>query len=749
MRNVPVKFDEMRKRIFLGVAGENLATQLDIDCSSVLAVHPDAIFSVLVRRREGENSYPAMAGVVPDANGMVQYSVTSTDTAYAGWVLVEIQAIQDNMIAKTCALQCHVRESLDPQGDIPAPPTPGWVQMVMDAAARSETSAATSASSAEEASASKDAAAVSAKASEASKEKAAELVEAFETEEAARQRAEAERAREEAARETAEAQRQQDTADAIGRANTATTNANTAAQNATDKGNYAEMQGQLAEAVIDDVEAAALISSAPLRPRTTPWAASVDAPAAAGSRLGVVGDADCNVYHIGKNIFDYTAPPNSRSNLTSEVIDGGIRCTTTATGNASITYYLPLWILGRTITVQARCKSISGDAGGQRIWVHFGTGSNTSVQTLLTVDLRHGVGAGTVTIPLTLPDGAEWLALRLYANYSTDTATAGAVVEFAGIQMELGDTATPYQPFVGSETLTLTANQPITTKAYGDDHLVASAGNIQVTYSQSAEARDAELFVPVSDTAPVASLDGIARDTQLGIAAYVTTPQEGVPSPDAPIPIEGKESVTATITDGGDRSYTLTHTPPKPLYGVGTAQDSWEPSIGRLTRRLQDVVFDGTEGWSISPATGAGGITLFSLSLPGAKLYGASIATGNAMCDSYNLVTTGFTTMQIGDCRIGTNSSQTATLIYLATGDTTVEELQARLAANPIKVAYELATPIVTYFEPIDTPSWPGTNTVYTDAGGDTEISGWQEPVFAVKRLQEQITALQGQVTGG
>jgi len=85
-----------------------------------------------VRRRDNV-TYPAAAGLIPDANGFAFYVLTDTDTAIPGEFVLEIQAIQGDKIVKSNIIESWIEDSLSADTDTPPPSEPSWVQDILKA----------------------------------------------------------------------------------------------------------------------------------------------------------------------------------------------------------------------------------------------------------------------------------------------------------------------------------------------------------------------------------------------------------------------------------------------------------------------------------------------------------------------------------------------------------------------------------------------------------------------------------------
>ena len=126
MRDITLALDRIGAYVLmLGRVGENRATQVTIDMSSVIQRYPDAIGSITVKQPDNKE-YPA---VVTQADGMLTWVITSADIGDkpgTGAAQITVRSA-DGTIIKTAIAATRVEESLgSPQ--TPAPdPVKGWV----------------------------------------------------------------------------------------------------------------------------------------------------------------------------------------------------------------------------------------------------------------------------------------------------------------------------------------------------------------------------------------------------------------------------------------------------------------------------------------------------------------------------------------------------------------------------------------------------------------------------------------------
>ncbi len=130
MRDITLALDRVGSYVLmLGRAGENRATRVTIDMSSVIQRYPDAIGSITVKQPDN-NEYPA---VVTQTDGMLTWVITSADIGNkpgTGAAQITVRSA-DGTIIKTAIATTRVAESLGS----PQTPAPEPVQAWVDSAA--------------------------------------------------------------------------------------------------------------------------------------------------------------------------------------------------------------------------------------------------------------------------------------------------------------------------------------------------------------------------------------------------------------------------------------------------------------------------------------------------------------------------------------------------------------------------------------------------------------------------------------
>ena len=123
--------------IDLGRQGENLARTVEIDVSGMLAQWPDAVITLLVKRKH--DAEPYIADTTVD-NGVLSWPITTVETADAGDGKLEIRATCGEVIAKSATGSFRVTASLTGSGTEPPATEQGWVEKVLEAGAGVEQS---------------------------------------------------------------------------------------------------------------------------------------------------------------------------------------------------------------------------------------------------------------------------------------------------------------------------------------------------------------------------------------------------------------------------------------------------------------------------------------------------------------------------------------------------------------------------------------------------------------------------------
>lgn len=116
--------------INLGIQGENNARQIQLDISRLATLFGAGTAQLLHRRPGDDGPYPV--AVVQSGNA-VTWTVTSSDTEFAGEGQAELQYFVGDTLAKTESYTTTIAVSLGEAGDVPPAPQAGWVTQVLQA----------------------------------------------------------------------------------------------------------------------------------------------------------------------------------------------------------------------------------------------------------------------------------------------------------------------------------------------------------------------------------------------------------------------------------------------------------------------------------------------------------------------------------------------------------------------------------------------------------------------------------------
>lgn len=118
MRSVSIRLADLAKAtIPVGFAGENLHTQVRIDCLKIFEEYPDALATLTVQPPEGE-PYPTI--VTRDGDEVV-WDVTNSDLIHEGKGELQLSFVENEVVVKSYVGQYRVLKSILPSGEIPDP----------------------------------------------------------------------------------------------------------------------------------------------------------------------------------------------------------------------------------------------------------------------------------------------------------------------------------------------------------------------------------------------------------------------------------------------------------------------------------------------------------------------------------------------------------------------------------------------------------------------------------------------------
>lgn len=198
-----------------------------------------------------------------------------------------------------------------------------------------------------------------------------------------------------------------------------------------------------------------------------------------------------------------------------------------------------------------------------------------------------------------------------------------------------------------------------------------------------------------------------------GLTLYGKSTQDGAPTPETPIPIVSagdSGTITITVSGGAEQSQTLPVSTPNGLPGIPvTSGGNYTDADGqqwicdevdfareKYVQRFKIIECDGTEGWAL--AATAFGKSRFILTDDSLKSPSENSKLACIMSTHYTAITANDVFLETQGISVTTTPEIS---IYDKNHNTTVEDWKSYLAAQkaagtPVKVVYELETPVET-----------------------------------------------------
>lgn len=152
--------------------------------------------------------------------------------------------------------------------------------------------------------------------------------------------------------------------------------------------------------------------------------------------------------NLGKNLFDSSQTPITTNGATAEVISTGLRIKATSTGGNTFCAYKLFKsseILGQTITLSATTTPSSQNNQNAYIGLCDENGGNRVSK----VNFSSGAGEKTASYTHTTEDASRpYIIIALYSNANSAPVQVGDYVDYTNLQLEFGDTATTYTPYI-------------------------------------------------------------------------------------------------------------------------------------------------------------------------------------------------------------------------------------------------------------------------------------------------------------
>jgi len=130
IQKTPTKIDKIVS-LKIGQRGENLATDIKMDVSDWITVHPDAHYHCLFKRPGEVQVLPVLSSF---EDGILTWTVRAWECGVIGVGYLEVRAVDSDtgMVAKSRVIPCSIEDSIiDDEG--PVPPEMSWVEEVIEA----------------------------------------------------------------------------------------------------------------------------------------------------------------------------------------------------------------------------------------------------------------------------------------------------------------------------------------------------------------------------------------------------------------------------------------------------------------------------------------------------------------------------------------------------------------------------------------------------------------------------------------
>ena len=162
----------------------------------------------------------------------------------------------------------------------------------------------------------------------------------------------------------------------------------------------------------------------------------------------ITGRTGVNVYRTGKNVAKLGSTVTT-SALIKDLADNSVTVYNTSTGAeykyARLSVLSAQQYAGQTLTFTAKATVVTGTSNPRIICRLYESDYNTAIGSNI-FELSGTTFSRSITLPATIPEGAV-LCLNLYS----DSGAGGAhEVNYYDIQLELGSTATTYEPYQGT-----------------------------------------------------------------------------------------------------------------------------------------------------------------------------------------------------------------------------------------------------------------------------------------------------------
>lgn len=406
-------------------------------------------------------------------------------------------------------------------------------------------------------------------------------------------------------------------------------------------------------------------------------------------------------YKTGKNILntiDSTPTANSYN-----ISDGMVTLSTVGSGNGSRQWFNQVFPAG-TYTISAK---YSGAVSGVRFlcdkaidywtWNNYYNGYFSPTNNTVTFTTSEDFSIGIIFLTL--------------------SGHVGELGSIYNLQLELGSTATSYEPYNGT---TIPIAFPATTNLFNEQW---EQGNIEVGNDAGSSTSMRTNFINVNPSTSYYLYT--SRENNVFVFEYLedgtyankvnsvyTSHTFTTGSTTKKIRIVDRNSGTETVNTGINYPATITYYEP-----YGTIYGGYIDLIKGELVQTHGCIFNSTKALNFTELNDGFWYTTSSgLQVPAIKGLNAGLITNRLKAiDSVS------------------GNSPDGTIAWYANGiirwrehrDLSLTDYQAYLAENPLQLVYELATPITYQLTPQQLKTLRGTNNIWSNSNDNTEVTYW------------------------
>lgn len=157
--------------------------------------------------------------------------------------------------------------------------------------------------------------------------------------------------------------------------------------------------------------------------------------------------------------------------------------------------------------------------------------------------------------------------------------------------------------------------------------------------------------------------------------------------------------------------------------------DTFNTRTGVYTQRIGEAVVNGSENWQLNNTEGTTTQRFFCNMLANSAVDNNTKGTQQYLCDKLRTITWSQT------CELGVTINGSGVFVYNNSIEYTVSSVKQWLSQNPVKLQYELATPVVTKINlPSTLKSWNTTTHIYSEIPENTlyPILSHSNPTYPV-----------------